>query len=254
MSFQTSLFLYHPQPPRGLTTAKLAGFIREFAALGLAAPSGLIGFQVKFGRSVDQDERPSAWAVPVPGMGGCISTWREIEYDAEDVAVPDLARLAGVLDRLPAKPIYRATLFLGSIAEPIRQALGRDPSPDNEIPLSLDDWTMAAGPVESHDLATDDPFRVGWLEIALSGRGYPHPWTFRDLIARAEAAPGVPALMNLCRRSWPIEPPRVPLLHLSGSSKPPRRIIELRKSMGELWPYDDLDEPWDWCWGLRESG
>jgi|GEM_PF-1597394 len=253
MSFQTSLSLYRPQSPRGLTAATLAGFVREFATLGLAAPSDRAAYQVKFGRSVDQDDRSTTWPEPVPGTGGLISTWREIRYDAKDTKVPDLARLADALDGLPARSVYRATLFLGSIADPIRQALRRDPSKDDEAPLHFDDWTLELGPVECHALETKEPFRVGWLEVSLSGRGHPHPWTFRDLIARAEAAPGVPALRDLCRRTWPIDPPRVPLLHLRDSFKPPLRIIQLRKSMGDLWPYDDFDEPWDWCWGLRES-
>lgn len=255
MSFQTSLFLYRSQPPRGLTAAKLAGFVREFAALGLAAPSGPITYHVKFGRAVDQDDRPTTWDEPVPGTGGCISTCREIEYDAEGDDLPDLVRLADTLDSLPTHPIYRATLLLGDVSNSIHEALHRGPSEDNETQLGFNlGWSIEAGPIESHDMGGQGPFQVGWLAVSLSGQGDPYPWTYRDLIARAEAVPGVAALMDVCRRTWPLDLPRVPLLHLRNSSRAPRRIVQLRQSMGDLWPYDDLGEPWGWCWGIRVQG
>ncbi|WP_165068796.1 hypothetical protein [Paludisphaera rhizosphaerae] len=254
MSFQTSLLLYRPQPPRDLTAAKLAGFVREFAALGLSEPD-FLSFKIKFGKSVAQDSRPTAWDEPVPGTRGCISTWREIEYDAEDSGIPDLARLADALDALPAKPIYRAWVSLGDPTRPVYEALWREPSEENDQQLGFNlGWSLTAGPIECCEIASDGPFQIGWLAVSLSGQGYPYPWTYRDLIARAEAVPGVPALLDLCRRAWPLDPPRFPLLHLRDSSRAPRHIVQLRKSMGDLWPYDDLGEPWDWCWGISVSG
>lgn len=252
MSFQTSLFLYRPQPPRGLTAAKLAGFVRGFAALGLSKPDYL-AYQVKFGKSVDQDDRGTTWCESA--SGSWIGVVRSIEYDAEDRNVPDLANLADALDGLSERPIYRAWLGLGDLVRPVYDALWREPSEENEKQLGFNlGWSIEVGPIESHDMGGEGPFRVGWLAVSLSGQGDPYPWTYRDLIARAEAVPGVSDLLGICRRTWPIDPPRVPLLHVRGSSRAPRRIVQLRKSMGELWPYDDLAEPWDWCWGISVSG
>ncbi len=84
---------------------------------------------------------------------------------------------------------------------------------------------------------------VGWIAVNLDGPGYLFPWSFRDLVDRAEAIAPVRELMSLCRRTWPVAP-----------GEPDRRVIEARRMMGELWPYPRLDGPWDWSWGLGESG
>jgi hypothetical protein len=241
MSFYTSFFYYRPDTPPLMTGADLSGFVSEFAALGLASGEGSIGYRVKFGRSIDQDEQPSAWDEPIM-PGGVISVPCEIEYDAEGSDLPDLARLAGDLAPLD-RPIYRATIDLGGVADAVYSRTERGPSEENDISLSLDSWNLRVGPIMSHSLGVVDTYMVGWIAIAMHGYGYLFPWSFRDLIDRAESAPGIRDLMSLCRRTWPVEP-----------TKPRRNVVKARKTMGELWPYPDARLPWDWYWGLAESG
>jgi hypothetical protein len=77
----------------------------------------------------------------------------------------------------------------------------------------------------------------------MHGHGYLYPWGLRDLVDRAEGAPGVGPLMALCREAWPVEP-----------EEPPAGAVRARELMGHLWPYDRLDLRRDWYWGVSESG
>ena len=114
---------------------------------------------------------------------------------------------------------------------------------DERRSLNLDSWSLEIGPITSHDLGGEVVYMVGWIAVGMHGYGYLYPWTLCDLIERAEACAPVHALMDLCRRTWPV-----------AAKKPPRQVIKARQKMGELWPYPDTDRCWDWCWGLRESG
>ncbi|WP_337176646.1 hypothetical protein [Paludisphaera sp.] len=234
MSCRTRLLYYRPEAPKRLTPASLAAFAREFAALKASKPGFSIGFRVKFGESIDQDDRPTQWDDP--------ESWavREIEYDAEGDRFPDLARMAKALDGLPDLPIYRATLLLGDLARPMYEALRREPSEENEAQLGFNyGWSLEAGPIECYD--PTGSLHVGWLALSLAGQGDPYPWTYRELIARAEHAPGYASVLALCRRAWPVD----------GPPKPGREVVEGRKLMGDLWPYDDLHRPLDWSWGIQ---
>jgi hypothetical protein len=84
---------------------------------------------------------------------------------------------------------------------------------------------------------------MGWIAISVSGPGYLYPWTFRDVLNRLEGTPEIHRIMEMCRSFWPA--PSLP---------PEPDIVELRRQVAELWPYDDFARSWDWYWGLHESG
>ncbi|MDG3004691.1 hypothetical protein [Paludisphaera mucosa] len=235
MSCTTRLLYYRPEAPKRLTPAALAAFAREFAASTVSKPEYGIGFQVGFGKAIDQDDRPTSWDEP--------GSWvvQEFEYDAEEDEFSDLARMADALDGLPDRPIYRATLLLGNLVRPMYESLWREPSAENETQLGFNyGWSLEAGPIECFDPALG-PFPVGWLALNLDGQGDPYPWTYRELIARAEGTPGYAAALDVCRRSWPVDGPR----------KPGRKVVDQRRLMKDLWPYDDVHRPSDWSWGLQ---
>jgi hypothetical protein len=232
MSFYTSLFFYRPGAPPTLSGADLAAFVANFASLGLAGGTGPIGYRVKFGRAIDQDERPTHWDEPVT-PDGIVSVARRTEFDVEEADLLSLARLTGNLAKLDGL-IYRADLDLGYVADPIYSRTERSPSEENDAALELSHWGLQVGPILSHALGGDAVYMVGWIAVAMHGHGYLYPWGLRELVDRVEAAPGVVTLMALCREAWPV-----------GPEKPPRGAVRARKKMGELWPYVRADLPGD---------
>jgi hypothetical protein len=241
VSFYTSLHYYRPGPAPVLSGPDLAAFVRGFDALDLATDAETVGFGVRFGQAIDQDENPAARAEPIMPGGG-ISVARRPEYDAQESGLRSLSRLAGELEWLDG-PIYRARLDLGRVAAPVSARTKRWPSEDNDIPLTLTYWALEVGPILSRDLVHEDGFLVGWIALKMHGHGYLYPWGLRDLVDRAEGAPGIGPLMALCRETWPVEP-----------EEPPAEAVRAREQMGGLWPYDRSDLPMDWCWGVSESG
>jgi hypothetical protein len=224
----------------------LAQFVSAFGTLGVS--DGLkgagFGFEVRYGRSIDQDDKPTHWDEPVleGPSGGGIYVASAISYDAEDTDLTSLHELAAALTDLGARTIYRANLSLGHVVRPLFEALRQEPSKENEVGLGLDTWSMELGPVMSCNLATERPYHVGWIAVSLSGFGYLHPRSFRDLIERAEALEPIRALLGLCRTTWPVAPRR-----------PSRRVVKACKAMAELWPYARPDQPSDWFWGIRDG-
>ncbi len=229
---------YRPGTPPRVTGASLARFVRAFAQLGVAKPQVSLGSSVKFGRGINQDTRLSSWIKWIGGIG----KHREIKWDL-DWQPQSTAKLADVLDKND-RPIYRAHLSLGPLTDEIAEGVHRVGSPDNKYELTPDSWSLEIGPVDCYSLETEDQlFRVGWIEVSLSGYGYLFPWTFRDLLQRAERLPGIRKVMDLCRSTWPVP-----------SALPDQKTKKLRTRMGELWPYHTVDLPGDWYWGLAESG
>lgn len=240
MSFYTSLFYYRPGTPPTSTGADLAGFVASFASLGLADEDGPIGYRVKLGRAIDQDERPTDWDESMTS-DGVISVARRIEFDAEETDLLTLAQLAESLARLDGS-IYRADLDLGHVVQPVLSRTKRSPSEENDVALTLTHWGLQIGPILSHALGGEGAYMVGWIAVTMHGYGYLYPWGLRELVDRVEASPGIRGLMDLCREAWPI-----------GPEKPPRGVVSARKKMGELWPYARADLSWDWYWGLAEG-
>jgi hypothetical protein len=247
MSFYTTLAFYRPSAPPQITATDLAGFVASFAALGVAddRKGARFGFEVRFGTSIDQDDKPTDWHEPVletPSGGGIYAT-RTIAYDAQNAELRSLSDLGGALSALGRRKIYRANLSLGPVVRPVYEGLRREATAENEVSLSLDSWSLEVGPILSYDLATEEPYHVGWVAVQVGGYGYLYPWTFYDLITRAEAISPLQALTDLCRRTWPVAP-----------GPPPRKVVKVRKAMGDLWPYPRADQPWEWSWGLQETG
>src|SRR5262249_21460578 len=135
------------------------------------------------------------------------------------------------------RPLYRALIQLGKATTHIRRHMGRVGSPENEVDLRLTDWSLEIGPMASFDLGSEDLFQVGWISVGLSGYGYLYPWTFAELVRRAEDHPAIRQMTELCRATWPVR-----------SGRPDRQTKRLRKQMGELWPYREIDRPWGWYW------
>jgi hypothetical protein len=246
MSFYTTLSFYRPTKPPKLKGGDLAEFVTMFASLGLTKEEGIIGYGIKFGRSIDQDEKPIS--SEGPSVNG-ISVISRIRYDAEG-DFKSLAELAEALKEIDGT-IYRASVSLGLVTDSIFESLRRLPSEANDLPLTLDSWSLEIGPTLSYSMGSDDVFLVSLIAINLSGHGYLYPWTFRELIDRAEAIEPIAGLMEGCRRLWPIvESKRTwPI----DRSQPGRRVVKTRERMGKLWPYSRTDLPWDWFWGLGEG-
>jgi hypothetical protein len=141
------------------------------------------------------------------------------------------------------KNIYRAAIDLGCATPDICKLLTRDKCADNELELHLDGWALEIGPVFSSFLGSEDDFFVGWVSLSISGNGYLFPWTFAELVQRAESNAGIRKVRDLCRKTWPVD------------SKPPNlREKKIRRRMGDRWPYSRIDLPWDWFWGIEETG
>jgi hypothetical protein len=132
---------------------------------------------------------------------------------------------------------------LGSAIEDICAKLARLRSEENDVELHLEDWSMEIGTILSHGLGTETPFGAGWMSVDLSGTGYLYPWTFADLVSRAQEHAAIGCVAELCRTTWPVTPAR-----------PGRKVQRVGQQMGHLWPYLELDRPWDWYWGLSEGG
>lgn len=238
MSFYTALMFYRPTPPPMVSGRGLAEFVRAFARLGLSQNEGPMTASLKFGEAIDQDEKPASWFEPlIPGIGET----QEIEWDVEEScgSLANMAQLLSDHDR----PIYRGYLGLGKATDDVSDHLKRVGSPENETDLVPDAWSLEIGLIESVALNLQEALVVGWISVAISGNGYLYPWSFRELVERAERHPSIRRLMQLCRETWPVLP-----------EAPTAQEIEKREQMGDLWPYGRHDLPWDWYWGLHETG
>jgi hypothetical protein len=234
MSFYTVLHFYRPRTPPVITGAALAKFVRAVDRLHVSEVKYPQTVQVKFGKAIDQDEEPSTWSEQV-NRGICVS--KEIEWD---VAI-QCESLRAVSEGLVShnRPVYRAFIELGSATTDIFQHLARVNSPENNVDLTLDSWSLEIGPVISAALDSEVQFHIGWISVNLSGYGYLYPWTPAELVERAEKHSGIRQVMELCKKTWPVEPKRPDLHH-----------TKMREQMGDLWPYSEIDVPWDWYWGI----
>jgi hypothetical protein len=184
---------------------------------------------VKLGNEIDADDRT---------VGDLDDD--EVDWDV-DGTFASLDELITVLRAIRGR-VYRAFFALGNLSQQVVEGLRRAGSAENRVNLILDELSLEIGPVEVGDLELPKVFQVGWIAVSLSGNGSLRPWTFRDLIARAEACPPVVGLADLCRRAWPVTPKRPGML---------QRLR--RKRLRHLWPYDAIDRAMDWCWGLHET-
>lgn len=237
MGFFTTLHFYRPSNPPVITGLILAEFLRAFSSLQASDGKRSLATDVKFGKAIDQDEKPTTWEAPTSTPG--VTTYEGIEWDLS-INCQSLDEQATALAQHD-RPIYRASLQIGTVTN--YHSLQRLNSPDNEVDLTLSSWSLEIGPVMSSGLESDTPFFVGWISVNISGYGYLFPWTPAELVERADAHPGVRRVMELCRATWPVK-----------AEPPTRRQLDVRRQMGDLWPYKQIDVPWDWYWGIQESG
>jgi hypothetical protein len=238
MGFFTSLNYYRPLSPPRLTAHDLGQFVAAVDATGSLTSTGLHILNVAFGDAIDGDDFGTTWVEETePGVG----VMHDIEWDLERF---DCQTAADMVDLLAndTRRIYRAQLMLGTPTDAILKTITRQNSPENEHDFTPDTMAIEIGRVETYAMDVD-PWHVGWISLGFSGYGYLYPWTFRDTVARIESACEFRQLMDVCRATWPVV-----------ASPPAPNEIEARRSLGKLWPYDQLDKPWDWYWGLRESG
>jgi hypothetical protein len=253
MSFWTTLHLYRPTPPPVVTGPALASLLRGLHATGAFERKGGESVQVKFGGRVDRDARGTWIDTPVPGVWG-ISTTKPIPFDV-DRPSPTLDQAAELLAG-DDRPVYRATVDLGHLRGDIVEALQTRRPHDGHPNMGLWSSYLTIGPIDLAMLDSDAGIPVGWMSVGVGGNGYLNPWRPRDLTNRAAAHPDLRAVADACRLAFPVDP-----RHPGPMFRGPRRMADLfrarvyeRHQLGELWPFARHDVPWDWYWGVCESG
>jgi hypothetical protein len=238
MSFYTSLIFYRPRKPPPLRAADLASFIDAIRKKNLLTRHGSRSLSVKFGKSIDQDDKGTTWEEEITSG---LSVTHEINWDIQ-LSNPSLQQIIDCLkgDR---RRIYRAYVALGGPIAEILRPITRSGSADNKIDFCPDGLAIEVGPIELCSLSLSAPVLAGWISVDLSGAGYLFPWSVRELVERAEGSRAIRPVTDLCRTFFPVPP-----------KPPPKRVIDARRQIGELWPYEDLAKPWNWYWGVRETG
>jgi hypothetical protein len=238
MSFYTGLVYYRPRVPPAMTSIDLAGFVAQLRDAGVVADERSGTLQIKFGNAIDQDELGTSCDEEI---GPGIFSMGEIEWDID---LPFGTKLAATIDALTAdeRKIYRAHVCLGAAVPEITEPITRTNSPENDYDFCPTDLSIEVGPIELYTLSSEVAAFAGWIGVRLSGSGYLYPWTFRDVVERLDATPGVAHLTEICRSTWPIDP-----------DPPEPAVVDVRDEIGTLWPYDDLARPWNWYWGIQEG-
>jgi hypothetical protein len=221
-----------------MTGDDLGRFIAELRAADVLTGGGFQYLHIKFGDAIDQDENDASWSEEIAPR---ISVMREIEWDLEINKPAGLAEMIAAVTS-DSRRIYRGMVSLGTATNAVLEPITRTGSPENKIDFNPYDLSVEIGPVEIHTLESDKAL-VGWIGVSFHGYGYLYPWTLRDVVDRIDRSPEIQRMMQVCRSFWPV-PER--------ALDP--RIVELRKEVKPLWPYDRYDKPWDWYWGVRETG
>lgn len=237
MSFHTSLLFYRPAKPPLITGTQLGEFVDRLRSTHTLLDSGWRTLSVKFGRSIDSDNSPAVFDVPIAPQ---LSRFESIDWDIDFRA----SGIQEIVDRLTSasRQVYRAAISLGDLRDDVIAAIQRRNSPENDIDLLLHELGFDLGPVELHQLGNDCVWEVGWMSLSISGPGYLFPWAFRDVVARLESSALVGQITDVCRLTWPVTPLPVTA-----------EAIAQRREAGELWPYGDLAKPCDWYWGVAEA-
>jgi hypothetical protein len=252
MSFYTSLRFYRPTPPPVVSGREFLRFLHDLCSAGVFEARGATVLQIKFGRTIDQDEKSTMVEVPLEDEPG-VSLIRDIDWDVDEpkITLEDAAEMLKGEDRA----VYRAFAFIGTVNPAITAALQTRRPDDGEENLALWDGSVSIGPVRVCSLGGDREFQVGWMDVGIGGNGYLWPWTARDLTDRAARLPDLEPLTQVCRSSFPIDPnDRSPTFKAKRWSDVLRSRRRGRRQMGALWPHDDLDVPADWHWGVAETG
>ncbi len=238
MSFYSSLKFYRPRKPPVVIANELATVIARIADTGKLCSSGMYGVKVKFGDSIDSDDRETNWYEP---QETGIILVGEIDWDIELRALSDGKEVVNALSG-NQKPIYRAHISLGTPMPDVLEPITRVDSPENEIDFVPSDLSLEIGPIIAGNMATEEPVQVGWISLNFSGYGYFYPWSLAETMLRANSSEPIKALTDIVRTTWPVP-----------SAAPEQEIVEIRRQIPDVWPYE-VDRPWDWYWGAHETG
>src|ERR1700722_698305 len=98
MSFFTTMHFYRPTPPPVVTGPDLAKFVKAFEALKVSEGECLFGTQIRFGKAIDQDDKPTILQEQVIAGIGSVS---EIEWDLETgrVSIQETAKTLAALNK-----------------------------------------------------------------------------------------------------------------------------------------------------------
>ena len=224
MGFFSSLMYYRATDRFTVHTSELARFVEAFYALDVSSVSSG-SLMLRFGRRISERK------------------WMRVDdhddWDLEEFSQP----LLEVPERLRSidRPVTNAYLALGGpVDRPEFKTLHRVGSPENEVDFTPDGWSFSLGPVTT---GPDFEFLVGSACISLGGNGYLYPWSFADLIERAEQIEGWRRIRELCEAFWPVTASWK-------SVRRARRVAERREMTGPYWPYPETDRPPGWFWGL----
>lgn len=234
MGFYSSINLYYPliEPPR-LSLRDAALFCERFRTLGVVKPETSPG-QASFtpGDRIDIDFADSdGWEEPTPAF----PDGRQCEHPEGAWVFPHRTTIAWSerLETLKqmSDPAYRLFVSLGDLTDDLCNRL-HVPSPENDQAFAPVSCSIEAGPVLiGPEDVVDDVWASSLFTIKFSGQGYCFPRTHREVIEQAKQQPEIQAVADLVRETWPIEP-----------KKPPKRIIEHRKRMGDAF-MGDPEEP-----------
>lgn len=236
MGYHTGLVYYRPRPAPVIAPRDLRPFILELLETGALSGEGMVSFEFKFGRAIDQDDRPSSWIEP---LNEALGTYGSMDWDWTG-SFDSVRSLADALAD-DGRSIYRGTIMLGLATDAVIQSMSRVGSPENDEDFVPDSWAMEFGPIKLEDTGNAAEYHVGWMDVSFSGNGYIYPWTTADVLARIESSPELVRVSALCRRYWPVPPEK--------ASFWVRRMRRTR--LGKLWPYADVNLPWDWYWGVQ---
>lgn len=237
MSFYSQMTYARLGPPPEITPEDLARFVERLSATGVLAPRPhpMRAYHLSFGDSIDQDDLTTD---PTPVGDGPIVTFEDYAWDIVK-CIPELDELAAALHK-ERGTVYRAWLSLEAIVPDLMPVCYRDPSDDNKQPMCLDSVSFIVGPNISRSLS-DAEAQIGWMGLSFHGYGHFYPWTFREARERFETSKLIQRVMHCCEEMWPVEP-----------RKPSEEQIAARKSVPELWLYDEFDRPDGWLWTVSE--
>ena len=219
MSFCTSLKFYRPGRPVRISTLDVAAFVSDLYASEIVEPALHAPVNLEFRREKGVDSDP-------------------VIANLDTSASTTVVRCLQARDR----EIIRGFFGIGALRDDVADSISRIGSPDNSVDFTPYSLSFEIGPVEMFSLATDKSAKVGSMAMCVTGDGYLWPWTFPETVQKVAASRQIAELTELCRSHWPL--PARPARWLS---------TRRRKSLGDLWPYEDLDRPLDWCWGLHET-
>src|SRR5262249_23609429 len=138
-----------------VTCQSLADFVQGFRELRVSMETGAFTADIKFTVSPDF-EIPAAddYKSQTQLIDQCEETDWDLKLEEES-----LDALSGALSR-HAKVVSQAFVRLGDLTNELSSHLSRVKSPENEIDLVLDGWSLEFGPIRSGNLSTAAKFLV----------------------------------------------------------------------------------------------